>query len=260
MEQMFSMRRRVPAIVCLLLLATLVSSSTVAADPQQQARTLFREGRNLFNWGKYKEALKKFHAARRLYWSFKIDLSIGYTLEAMGRSAEAAQYYEQFLLEDPERAGRDVEADVFKRLKGIRKKLATIMISTKVRGAVVEVDGEQRARTPQRHRLYLEPGRHRLTVRSEGRVLHEEQVELKAGQHLLTKVVAKQQRPQEPKEKSWLSQETKPPSRSKPFYKTWWFWTVVGAVVVGTTVGIAASTGGDDWLPNGDSGTIHLNK
>jgi tetratricopeptide (TPR) repeat protein len=259
MKPMRWLYSRSRAIACMVLLAAVAASSPAGADPQQQARTLFREGRNLFNWGKYKEALKKFHAARRLYRSFKIDLSIGFTLEATGRDAEAARYYERFLLEDSERAGRAVEADVFKRLKGIRRKLATIVVSTKVRGAVVEVDGQPKARTPQRHRLYLEPGRHRLIVRSEGRVLYEGQVELKAGQHLLRKVVATQ-RQEEPKEQSWLTQQTRPPSRSKPFYRTWWFWTVVGAVVVGTTVGIAASTGGDDWLPNGDSGTIHLDK
>lgn len=37
----------------------------------------------------------------------------------------------------------------------------------------------------------------------------------------------------------------------RPFYKTWWFWSVVGAVVVGSTAAIAATTGGDDWVPTG---------
>jgi hypothetical protein len=46
--------------------------------------------------------------------------------------------------------------------------------------------------------------------------------------------------------------------RAKRFYETWWFWTAVGAVVVGTTVGIAVGAQGDDRLPSGDSGTIVL--
>jgi hypothetical protein len=34
-----------------------------------------------------------------------------------------------------------------------------------------------------------------------------------------------------------------------PFYKKWWFWTIVGAVVVGGTVGIIAGSqgGAEEW-------------
>ena len=44
-----------------------------------------------------------------------------------------------------------------------------------------------------------------------------------------------------------------PEDQSVPIYKKWWFWTVIGAVVVGVTVGgvVAATTGGDDRVPEG---------
>jgi tetratricopeptide (TPR) repeat protein len=42
-----------------------------------------------------------------------------------------------------------------------------------------------------------------------------------------------------------------------PLYKRWWFWSVIGAAVVGGTVAaIAATTGGDDRMPIGQDGTF----
>jgi hypothetical protein len=41
-----------------------------------------------------------------------------------------------------------------------------------------------------------------------------------------------------------------PPRQPDPFYRTWWFWSIIGAVVVGTTIGVA-STVNPDQLPEG---------
>jgi len=54
--------------------------------------------------------------------------------------------------------------------------------------------------------------------------------------------------------------EFKPESKKlepePPFYKKWWFWTVVGVAVVGGTVGgvVAATTGGASWVASGVDG------
>jgi len=39
-------------------------------------------------------------------------------------------------------------------------------------------------------------------------------------------------------------------------YETWWFWTIVGAVIVGGAVGIVLATSGDDPLQSGDLGGV----
>jgi tetratricopeptide (TPR) repeat protein len=45
--------------------------------------------------------------------------------------------------------------------------------------------------------------------------------------------------------------ETSAPA-SKPIYKKWWFWTIIGVAVAGGTVGaIAATTGGSSRMPSG---------
>jgi tetratricopeptide (TPR) repeat protein len=51
-------------------------------------------------------------------------------------------------------------------------------------------------------------------------------------------------------------QTSKAEPRQTPIYKRWWFWTVVGAAIVGGTVGaaIAATTGGSNRMPSGPDG------
>jgi hypothetical protein len=39
-----------------------------------------------------------------------------------------------------------------------------------------------------------------------------------------------------------------PPEEPVPFYRTWWFWTIAGAVVIGTTIGVASAL-----APQGES-------
>lgn len=46
----------------------------------------------------------------------------------------------------------------------------------------------------------------------------------------------------------------------KPIYKKWWFWTGVGAVVVGGTVGIYAASSGGSGPPMTNLGNIVFNK
>ena len=31
------------------------------------------------------------------------------------------------------------------------------------------------------------------------------------------------------------------PRAPDPFYRTWWFWSIFGAVIVGTTIGLASA-------------------
>lgn len=50
---------------------------------------------------------------------------------------------------------------------------------------------------------------------------------------------------------------TAPPSEASPaVYETWWFWTIVGAVVVGGAVGIGVAASGDAPLVSGDVGGV----
>ena len=54
------------------------------------------------------------------------------------------------------------------------------------------------------------------------------------------------------------SPPTPPRAPSTPIYKRWWFWTAIGAVVVGGTVAaVAATTGGSSRMPTGVDGSYN---
>jgi hypothetical protein len=250
--------------VCLVALTTLaMTSPVVAADtPRERARRLFQKGRSLYNQERYPAALDKFQGASKLYRSYKIDLSIAFTLEKLDRPAEAAPYYERFLLDQSDRSDTKMEKKVVAKLKRIRRKLAMVLVGTELRGATIEIDGERRGKAPLRHRLYLHPGPHQLAAKRAGRVLFSKDVELRPGQHFWIRHGKGRSGvgPAPASDNSWLTGGApKKPAASTPFYKKWWFWTAVGAAVVGVTVGVAVGvSGGDDWMPTGDSGTIDL--
>jgi len=46
------------------------------------------------------------------------------------------------------------------------------------------------------------------------------------------------------------------PSEGTAFYATWWFWAIVGVVVVGASVGIGIAVSGDSPLQSGDLGGV----
>jgi len=52
----------------------------------------------------------------------------------------------------------------------------------------------------------------------------------------------------------------KPTSTEKPIYKKWWFWTGVGAVVVGGSIGVYAATRSEAGAPMSDLGNIVFGK
>jgi len=47
-----------------------------------------------------------------------------------------------------------------------------------------------------------------------------------------------------------------PDAASHAVYETWWFWTIVGAVVVGGAVGVGVALSGDPELESGDVGGV----
>jgi hypothetical protein len=47
---------------------------------------------------------------------------------------------------------------------------------------------------------------------------------------------------------------------STPFWKTWWFWTAVGVLVVGgaIVIGVAAASGGEQLMPGWYQGSASI--
>ena len=260
-----------PLVVLLWLL-----SATAAAGPHG-VKALFREGNRLYEKKDYAGALGKFEQAYERKSDPRILLNIGLTKEKLDRMPEAAVDYERFLRAAsggryPKRAKA-----VRSMLQRLRKKLASVSLSCPVRGAAVLVGASSRGTTPLPFPLYLKPGTYTLTVEKAGHKAFQQQLTLAADQHEklnvplpaapLPEPVKKPPAPKKvvlkplplvPKPLP-LVPKPQPPSRSKPLYKRWWFWTAVGVVVAGSAAAVVATqTGGDARLPGGELGRYTL--
>lgn len=176
-----------PRIIALsLLLALLLGPAPASAQRSRlEARELLQQGNKLFGEGQYGEALRRFRRARQLYPSFKIDYNIASTLRALGRLAQAARNYERFLREASGEAPAETVKAAQVALAELRKQVATVRVECPVDEADVEVDGEVVGRTPLRHKVYLAPGPHRLTVVKPGYPQHVVEQRVQAGDRLV---------------------------------------------------------------------------
>jgi len=218
-----------------------------AQTARQQASALFTRANELYSRGEHAGALELLQQAQQLYPSHKIEVSIGYTLEKLGRLAEAAGWFERFL-----RSGADpaLARTVRAKLRSLRESLGMIAISCAAPGAEVVVDGRAVGRTPLDHDVYVFPGPHHVTIRHRGERLLDATLALERGERTLAMA-------REPR-----ASRARPVAASPPVYKRWWFWTAIGgAVVTAVLVGaIAPNVGGSDRLPAQDLGLIDMTK
>lgn len=178
----------------LLLLAGLVSSLTAAtpavAEPisatedtvaKAQAQALLTEGNQLARKGDFAAALKRYRAAHELYPSPKLLLNIGTSLRHLGRDAEAATVYEQYL------AHPQAEAQTAPTVKALLRELeqlvARITIVLNVADARVSVDGRLLPERARRTTVRVDPGEHTIVAEMEGRQPAVSSVRVGAAQH-----------------------------------------------------------------------------
>jgi tetratricopeptide (TPR) repeat protein len=166
-------------LVLALLLAAPVTAE--AQSPKERARVLFREANKLYSRGMYLDALQKYRDARALYPSFKIDLNIGATLDALGRRTEAAAFIERFLVQSASAPAEIIDA-ARSRLEELRKKLGRVRVTSLVEGATLWVDGKAVGTTPFELPVYLEPGRHAFKLERAGHEPVSRDLDLGAGE------------------------------------------------------------------------------
>jgi len=221
-----------------------------AESPRESATALLRTGNELYKRGELRRALEKYREAKALYPTYRIDFNIGVTLLAMGHEVEAAEQLERVL-----RAATVADPGMLegarRRIEQLRRQLGRVAVICPNANATLTIDGSPAGDTPFRRWIYLRPGRHQLVVTAPGHHVFAQSVELVAGDHpkvmvSLMPITAERPRPAERRGQA--------PPAAAPFYKRWWFWTIVGAVAVGATVGgvVAAKTGGSDRVPSGE--------
>jgi tetratricopeptide (TPR) repeat protein len=149
-----------------VLLATLAQATAPSATPESKAiaQSLLNEGTRLYDRREFAPALDKFTAAYATYASPKLLYNIAQTYRALGRSAEAMDAFERFLLQAPD-ALAEMTTEVHSSMAELQAKLGRIHIECSKPRAEISIDGKLVGLSPLQDLVWAEPGRHQVTAR-----------------------------------------------------------------------------------------------
>jgi tetratricopeptide (TPR) repeat protein len=160
-------------------------------DATREARERFQAGLAHFEARRFREAIHEFELAGQLVPSADLWYNIARAHEELSQYDRAVEYYQRYLRDRVDPPDRErVEAHIRsleERGEAERQALrqapttGTLRITSTVPGALVAVDGRSLGEAPVAAPLSLQPGRHRLSVRGEGYVPFESEVQVEAG-------------------------------------------------------------------------------
>jgi hypothetical protein len=172
--------RNVMIVVATLLLGAF-ASPFVSDASAQDARELFQRGRGAYETGDFEGAVEAWRAAYELDPRPLLQFNLAQAYERLGRLQESLEAYERFLAAAPSDA-EDVPAARL-RAAALQQRLARtgIVLRGGPEGAVVLVDGTERARLPRPDPIAVPPGSYRVEIRAEGYEPFESVVAVTAG-------------------------------------------------------------------------------
>jgi hypothetical protein len=241
------------------LFAALVLAGSDRA--QQAAGAHFERGVTLAAQGAYAASLAEFEEAYRLAPAWQVLLNIGVVREKLGQPTLALEAFDAYLEQGGSGVPRDKRQQVEAERAMLRRQVAELVVTVEGGAATLEIDGEARAAA----QIYVLPGHHQVTARREGSMAHTE-VDAHPGDRI---VVALALAAPEPAPPPVIVEVTRPPEplaepppqvaltpvaplsasaeslrvapvaqleAPRPWYRRWYVWTAVGAVVLAGAV------------------------
>ncbi len=160
-------------------------------EAAREARVHFQTGMEHFDARRFRPAIREFQLAAQLVPSADLWFNIARAHEELSEHEQAVEYYRRYLRDrvdppDRERVEQHIgnleeRAEAARRARRHAPTTGTLRIRSSVEGSLVSVDGRELGRAPIAAPLSLPPGRHRLSVREEGYVPFESEVQVEAG-------------------------------------------------------------------------------
>ncbi len=225
-------------------------ADTPAETPEiARARESFDRGLELFERGEHRAALAEFERAHDLAPSFRIFYNIGLVNVALGDAAAALSAFQRYLREGQARVPVERREEVEREIAKLSQRAAALIIDVDRAQAAIAVDGKPLGTSPLAGRIWLNPGRHRVSVESGGK-RREQEVELAAGDDRVLRLELDEQAPSTPPAPSPAPapQAEQPADQGGESRVPWLAWGVTGALAVGTGVtgGLALSAHGEE--------------
>ncbi len=215
----------------------------------EEAKARFLAGRAAVEAGRWADAVENFERAYQLSKAPSALYNLAVALRALGRYREARDQLERLFEVHGERLSPRLRADAERYLEEARGQVATLLLEgletelrhrVRVDGRLVPDEGERPLR------VEVDPGRHALVVRAEGRRPFEWEGEVGAGatERIEASLLVEEESAPAPS-----PLQPAPPREEEEggLLSSPWFW-------VGTTVVLAAGAGAAWWLLGNDAG------
>lgn len=218
-----------------------MGSVAVADTTSKEAKAQFEQGLELFSDGQHEQAAIAFERAYDLKPSYKILYNVGQVQNELRHYAAALEAYTLYLAEGGDKIDSLRRKEVQDEVKRLNALVGMINVQTKVKGAVVFVDGRRQGETPLSGKIFVDLGEHEVLVKEDGEQIHKEIVKVAGGQSVTVEFTIKSKaEPVEPVD------ETAPPKDDEEAPRRVWTWVALGigaaaAVGAGVTGGMSYS-------------------
>ena len=135
--------------------------------PLAEARQRYQHALALFEQGDHRAALVEFREAYRLAPSFRILYNIALVNVALDDSAAAIQAFENYLQEGGANVPRERSEEAERLISRLAHGAASLTLDVPELDARVFVDALEVGRSPLLRRVWLNPGRHSVSVRGD---------------------------------------------------------------------------------------------
>jgi tetratricopeptide (TPR) repeat protein len=182
-----SLARAVPALL-LLFFSTGARADEAVPDLDAMARAArahFQAGQAYYKRGDLRRALAEFKAATRDAARPELDYNIGLTYERLGDAARAIEAYQRYLAARP---GDELTGDLTARVAALERSVGELVVSSRVMGAAVALDGEVLDAQALGRPLRVTEGRHELTASKEPLLPQHRTVRVEAGQRVIVDI------------------------------------------------------------------------
>ena len=246
-----------PLTIAAVVLA--MASPALAQSPREVtvAREAFQAGVTAAQAERWGEAREHFQRSYAINQRLSALMNLATAEENSGELVDAAEHYRQYL----ERAedGDANEGTVRQALAALEPRVPKLrlLVSDMLPGDQVQVDGVQMSREMLQGPIPVNPGTHEITVLRDGTNIATLTIQAREGQTIeraltlpepvaavtelpLESVIPPVTLPAEETQAESAPLASDPDSGS--LFETWWFWTIVGVVVVGGTIAVLTTT------------------
>ncbi len=236
---------RLPTIIITLSIV-LGAFPALADNVDEEAKTQFNQGVELYNNNDFEQAAIAFERAYELKPSYKILFNIAQTENERKHYAAALKAYHRYLKDGGDQIEAERRAEVEKEFERLKAFVGGIAVKTDMKGAVVFVDGFRHAETPVTKPILVDLGEHEVLIKRGTEELHRETIKVAGGQ----KVVVDLEAGVAEETHAPVDKPAVPDKEERDSPKRIWTWVALGvggaaAVGAGITGGLTLGKAGD---------------